>query len=222
MTLPNPMSSRATPTQPRRARRASRCRRPPAAHPRSAAVRLVRAARAAELRPVSGGGRRRRGLLDAARRALRRPRRQSRPPRRQMGLPHRRGPRLPAPPRAAGNPQPEPRRARDARRSSPTTSPRPAPRSKRSAASRPARAPSTLLMEAGWVRMRGRRRTPGRPVTYGTTEAFLDHFGLESPRRSAGPRRAQGGRAPLRPPAALDADPAALRRPAARGRGSAR
>ena len=37
-----------------------------------------------------------------------------------------------------------------------------------------------LLMEAGWVRMRGRRRTPGRPVTYGTTTAFLDHFGLES------------------------------------------
>jgi segregation and condensation protein B len=37
-----------------------------------------------------------------------------------------------------------------------------------------------VLMEAGWVRMRGRRRTPGRPVTYGTTEAFLDHFGLES------------------------------------------
>jgi segregation and condensation protein B len=35
-------------------------------------------------------------------------------------------------------------------------------------------------MEAGWIRMRGRRRTPGRPVTYGTTEAFLDHFGLES------------------------------------------
>lgn len=37
-----------------------------------------------------------------------------------------------------------------------------------------------LLMEAGWVRMRGRRRTPGRPVTYGTTIDFLDHFGLES------------------------------------------
>ncbi len=37
-----------------------------------------------------------------------------------------------------------------------------------------------LLMEAGWVRMRGRRRTPGRPVTYGTTEGFLDHFSLES------------------------------------------
>lgn len=37
-----------------------------------------------------------------------------------------------------------------------------------------------LLMEAGWVRMRGRRRTPGRPVTYGTTDSFLDHFGLEA------------------------------------------
>jgi segregation and condensation protein B len=36
-----------------------------------------------------------------------------------------------------------------------------------------------VLMETGWVRMRGRRRTPGRPVTYGTTDAFLDHFGLE-------------------------------------------
>src|SRR5262249_43888036 len=36
------------------------------------------------------------------------------------------------------------------------------------------------LLEAGWVRLRGRRRTPGRPVTYGTTTAFLDHFGLES------------------------------------------
>lgn len=37
-----------------------------------------------------------------------------------------------------------------------------------------------VLMQTGWVRMRGRRRTPGRPVTYGTTDAFLDHFGLES------------------------------------------
>ena len=36
-----------------------------------------------------------------------------------------------------------------------------------------------ILLESGWVRMRGRRRTPGRPVTYGTTDAFLDHFGLE-------------------------------------------
>ena len=36
------------------------------------------------------------------------------------------------------------------------------------------------LMEAGWVRPVGRRRSPGRPVTYGTSEGFLDHFGLES------------------------------------------
>ncbi|MGC4025894.1 MAG: SMC-Scp complex subunit ScpB [Mesorhizobium sp.] len=36
------------------------------------------------------------------------------------------------------------------------------------------------LLESEWVRMRGRRKTPGRPVTYGTTEAFLDHFQLES------------------------------------------
>lgn len=35
------------------------------------------------------------------------------------------------------------------------------------------------LLETGWVRMRGRRKSPGRPVTYGTTEAFLDHFSLE-------------------------------------------
>lgn len=36
-----------------------------------------------------------------------------------------------------------------------------------------------VLMELGWVRIRGRRRTPGRPVTYGTTETFLAHFNME-------------------------------------------
>ncbi len=36
------------------------------------------------------------------------------------------------------------------------------------------------LLETGWVRLRGRRRAPGRPVTYGTTPAFLDHFGLDA------------------------------------------
>lgn len=34
------------------------------------------------------------------------------------------------------------------------------------------------LLEIGWVKMRARRKTPGRPVTYGTTESFLTHFGL--------------------------------------------
>ena len=37
-----------------------------------------------------------------------------------------------------------------------------------------------LLLETGWVRMRGRRRSPGRPVTFGTTADFLSHFGLEA------------------------------------------
>ena len=37
-----------------------------------------------------------------------------------------------------------------------------------------------ILLETGWVRLRGRRRAPGRPVTYGTTDSFLSHFGLES------------------------------------------
>lgn len=36
------------------------------------------------------------------------------------------------------------------------------------------------LLETSWVRLRGRRKAPGRPVTYGTTDAFLLHFGLES------------------------------------------
>jgi segregation and condensation protein B len=37
-----------------------------------------------------------------------------------------------------------------------------------------------VLMELDLVKMRGRRRTPGRPVTWGTTEAFLAHYGLAS------------------------------------------
>jgi segregation and condensation protein B len=37
-----------------------------------------------------------------------------------------------------------------------------------------------LLLEMGFVRLRGRRRTPGRPVTYGTADRFLEHFGLAS------------------------------------------
>ncbi len=37
------------------------------------------------------------------------------------------------------------------------------------------------LMEIGWVRLRGRRKSaPGRPILYGTTDAFLQHFNLES------------------------------------------
>ena len=36
-----------------------------------------------------------------------------------------------------------------------------------------------VLMETGWIKPRGRRKVPGRPITYGTTEEFLSHFGLE-------------------------------------------
>jgi segregation and condensation protein B len=37
-----------------------------------------------------------------------------------------------------------------------------------------------VLLETGWIKLRGRRRAPGRPVTYGTTESFLEHFGFDS------------------------------------------
>jgi len=37
-----------------------------------------------------------------------------------------------------------------------------------------------ILLEAEWIKLRGRRRTPGRPVTWGVSDEFLDHFGLES------------------------------------------
>ena len=36
-----------------------------------------------------------------------------------------------------------------------------------------------VLLKTGWIRPRGRRKAPGRPITYGTTEEFLSHFGLE-------------------------------------------
>jgi segregation and condensation protein B len=37
-----------------------------------------------------------------------------------------------------------------------------------------------VLLETGWIRPRGRRKAPGRPLTYGTTPEFLSHFGLEA------------------------------------------
>ena len=57
------------------------------------------------------------------------------------------------------------------------------------------------LLEAGWIKPKGRRRTPGRPVTWGTSEAFLDHFGLES-------LEALPGVAELKAAGLLDARPA--------------
>lgn len=37
-----------------------------------------------------------------------------------------------------------------------------------------------VLLETGWIKLRGRRRAPGRPITYGTTETFLSHFGFDN------------------------------------------
>jgi segregation and condensation protein B len=37
-----------------------------------------------------------------------------------------------------------------------------------------------VLLQTGWIRPRGRRKSPGRPVTYGTTETFLSHFSLDA------------------------------------------
>jgi len=56
------------------------------------------------------------------------------------------------------------------------------------------------LIDLGWVRLGRRRETPGRPVTFVTTDAFLDHFGLESARDLP-------GLAELRAAGLLDASP---------------
>ncbi|RMF03444.1 MAG: SMC-Scp complex subunit ScpB, partial [Alphaproteobacteria bacterium] len=37
-----------------------------------------------------------------------------------------------------------------------------------------------VLLETGWIKLRGRRRAPGRPITYGTSPEFLNHFGFDS------------------------------------------
>ena len=37
-----------------------------------------------------------------------------------------------------------------------------------------------MLLEIGWIKPKGRRNTPGRPNTWGTTNTFLEHFGIEN------------------------------------------
>lgn len=49
-----------------------------------------------------------------------------------------------------------------------------------------------VLLETEWVRMRGRRKTPGKPITYGTTDSFLDQFGLEELRDLPGLEELKG------------------------------
>jgi segregation and condensation protein B len=67
-----------------------------------------------------------------------------------------------------------------------------------------------LLMEAGWVRAAGRRESPGRPLQFATTSAFLAHFGLESRRDLPGVAelKAAGLLDPAPMPEAVDAVPA--------------
>ena len=80
-----------------------------------------------------------------------------------------------------------------------------------------------VLMETGWIRPRGRRKAPGRPITYGTTEDFPVAFRAGGAERSAGSRRVEGLGPARQPPAAGLCGADAVRRSgAARGRGSAR
>jgi segregation and condensation protein B len=64
-----------------------------------------------------------------------------------------------------------------------------------------------VLMEEDWVRPKGRRKTPGRPVTYGTTSNFLEHFGLEELADLPGIEELKAaGLLSARPPASLVAE----------------
>ena len=64
-----------------------------------------------------------------------------------------------------------------------------------------------VLMEEDWVRPKGRRKTPGRPVTYGTTPNFLEHFGLEELADLPGIEELKAaGLLSARPPASLVAE----------------
>jgi len=73
-----------------------------------------------------------------------------------------------------------------------------------------------VLLETGWIRPRGRRKAPGRPVTYGTSEAFLSHFGLDAVTDLPGVEELKGsglldGRLPPGFSVPIPSDDAALR-----------
>ena len=80
-----------------------------------------------------------------------------------------------------------------------------------------------VLMETGWIKPRGRRKAPGRPITYGTTRGLPVAFRPGAARRPAGPRGAEGLGPARQPPAAgLRGADAVRRSGAARRRGPAR
>jgi segregation and condensation protein B len=73
-----------------------------------------------------------------------------------------------------------------------------------------------VLLETGWIRPRGRRKSPGRPVTYGTTAEFLSHFGLDAVGDLPGLEELKGagmfdGRLPAGFTVPMPSDDAALR-----------
>jgi segregation and condensation protein B len=73
-----------------------------------------------------------------------------------------------------------------------------------------------VLLETGWIRPRGRRKTPGRPVTYGTTSEFLSHFGIDQVADLPGLEELKGagmfdGRLPAGFSVPMPSDDAALR-----------
>ena len=79
-----------------------------------------------------------------------------------------------------------------------------------------------VLLETGWIRPRGRRKTPGRPLTFGTTEGFLSQFSLEALGDLPGLEELKGtGLLDSRLPSGFSVADAVRRSDAARGRGSA-
>ena len=79
-----------------------------------------------------------------------------------------------------------------------------------------------VLLETGWIRPRGRRKTPGRPLTFGTTEAFLSQFSLEALGDLPGLEELKGtGLLDSRLPSGFSVPTPSDDRGAARGRGSA-
>ena len=80
-----------------------------------------------------------------------------------------------------------------------------------------------VLLETGWIKLRGRRRAPGRPVTYGTTAEFLEHFGFELDPGLARLERAERRRpARFQSPTRLHHAEPGRRAASARRRGAAR
>ena len=118
------------------------------------------------------------GCAGAAEGRIRHARRQSRARRQEVDVPHRRRFVVAADEADRRDPQAVARGGRDARdhRLSPAGDAR---RDRGNSRRRGGAGTLDVLLKTGWIRPRGRRKAPGRPITYGTTETFLSHFGLE-------------------------------------------